>query len=138
MGEIVGLIAELKGPLGGFMAVAVAIGLYLWRERGQRAVGAANDAASISAIDYWREVASRGDKVIEALTLRADKFAEERNQALQMVGEMRGQLSEMTRQLENQARLLQLQADKLDQQATEMLGLRGQVNSLKEQLNAKH
>lgn len=138
MGEIVGLIAELRGPLGGFMAVAVAIGLYLWRERGQRAVGAANDAASISAIDYWREVASRGDKVIEALTLRADKFAEERNQALQMVGEMRGQLSEMTRQLENQARLLQLQADKLDQQASEMHGLRGQVDSLKEQLNAKH
>lgn len=138
MGELIGLIAELKGPLGGFMAVAVGIGLYLWRERGQRAVGAANDAAHISAIDYWREVASRGDKALEVMTLRADKFAEERNQAMQMVSEMRGQLSEMTRQLENQARLLQLQADKLDQQATEMIGLRGQVDSLKEQLNAKH
>jgi polyhydroxyalkanoate synthesis regulator phasin len=138
MGEVVGLIAELKGPLGGFMAVAIAIGLYLWRERGQRAVGAANDAANISAIDHWKEVASRGDKALEAMTLRADKFAEERNQALQMVGEMKGQLIEMNRQLENQARLLQLQADKLDQQASEMHGLRGQVDSLKEQLNAKH
>src|SRR5690606_35515083 len=102
MGEIVGLIAELKGPLGGFMAVAIAIGLYLWRERGQRAVGAANDAANISAIDNWKEVATRTDRALEVMTLRADKFAEERNQAMQMVSEMRGQLLEMTRQLENQ------------------------------------
>lgn len=138
MGEIIGLIAELKGPLGGFMAVAVAIGLYLWRERGQRAVGAANDAANISAIDHWKEVASRSDRALEAMTLRADKFAEERNLLGQTVGEMRGQLTEMTRQLENQARLLQLQAEKLDLQAAEMHGLRGQVDSLKVQLNAKH
>lgn len=138
MGEIVGLIAELRGPLGGFMAVAVAIGLYLWRERGQRAVGAANDAANISAIDHWKEVASRGDKALESMTLRADKFAEERNQALQMMSEMRGQLVEMTRQLEHQAGLLKTQAEKLDLQAKEMHGLRGQVDSLKEQLNAKH
>lgn len=131
MGEIVGLIAELKGPLGGFMAVAVAIGLYLWRERGQRAVGAANDAANISAIDHWKEVATRADKALEAMTLRADRFAEGRNEAMQLVGEMRGQLIEMNRQLEDQSRLLQ-------QQAAEMQALRGQVNSLKEQLNAKH
>ena len=138
MGEVVGLIAELKGPLGGFMAVAIAIGLYLWRERGQRAVGAANDAANISAIDHWKEVASRSDKALEAMTLRADRFAEDRNQALQMVGEMRGQLVEMTRQLDNQAGLLRQQAEKLDLQAEEMHGLRRQVDSLKEQLNAKH
>lgn len=138
MGDIVGLIAELKGPLGGFMAVAIAIGLYLWRERGQRAVGAANDAANISAIDHWKAVADRSDKALEAMTLRADKFAEERNEALQMVGEMRGQLTEMTRQLTHQATLLQQQADKLDLQASEMHALRGQVNSLKDQLNAKH
>ncbi|WCM88856.1 hypothetical protein [Acidovorax sp. NCPPB 3576] len=138
MGDIVGLITELKGPLGGFMAVLMGVGVYLWRERGQRAVGAANDAANISAIDHWREVAGRSDKALEAMTIRADKFAEERNEALQMVGEMRGQLTEMTRQLTHQATLLQQQAEKLDLQAAEMHALRGQVTSLKDQLNAKH
>lgn len=131
MGDLVGLIAELKGPLGGFLSVAIGLGVYLWRERGQRAVTAANDEANISAITHWRSVADRSDKALEAMTLRADKFAEERNEALQTVGEMRGQLEAMSRQLTEQSALLR-------QQAEEMQGLRLQVASLKEQLNAKH
>ncbi|KQM78922.1 hypothetical protein [Xylophilus sp. Leaf220] len=128
MGDMVGLIAELKGPFGAYGAITIALLVYLWRERSQRAVGAANNEANISAIEHWKEAAAEAKAALLDMTQRADRFAEGRNEAVQALGELRGQLGEMTRQLT-------AQSQQLDQQAREMQGLREQVASLKEQLN---
>ena len=139
MGDLVGLIAELKGPFGAYGAITIALLVYLWRERSQRAVGAANNEANISAIEHWKEAATEAKAAAASaaaeakaalldMTQRADRFAEGRNEAVQALGELRGQLGEMTRQLT-------AQSQQLDQQAREMQGLREQVASLKEQLN---
>lgn len=137
MAEIAALIAELKGPLGGAGAVAVALLVYLWRERGQRAVAASNEAGVIDSIRYWRDAVERSDKENDELKARADKFAEERNEAYRALAKVEGQLAEMTRQINAQTELLRAQAQQLDQQAQEMHGLRQQVASLKEQLDGK-
>lgn len=123
MGEFIQLFTELKGVLGGAGAVGVAVFLYMWNQRGQRQLEGANTDANISAIEHWREVANRSDAALVAMTTRADKFAEERNEAWRALSRMEGQLQEMTRQLEAQSR--------------ELVALRGQIQDLQEKSHAK-
>jgi len=123
MGEFIQLFTELKGVLGGAGAVGIAVAAYLWNQRGQRQLEGANTVANISAIEHWKDVAERSDLALTAMTLRADRFAEERNEAFRSLARMEGQLAEMTRQMEVQGR--------------EMQGLRNQIQDLQEQINAK-
>jgi len=123
MGEFIQLFTELKGVLGGAGALGVGVALYLWNQRSQRQLEGANTEANISAIEHWRDVAERSDAALTAMTQRADKFAEERNEAFRSLARMEGQLAEMTRQLESQSR--------------EMQGLRNQIQTLQEQINAQ-
>ncbi len=125
MGDLIGLIAELKGPLGGGFAIVVALAVYMWSQRGQRAVDAANNTSNISAIEHWKAVADRSDKALEAatdrankaleaMTLRADKFAEERNEAWRAVAKLEGQISEMQRQMDTQTLDMQTLRQRFD------------------------
>lgn len=123
MGDFIQLFTELKGVLGGAGAVGVAVFAYMWNQRGQRQLDTANTESNISAIEHWREVANRSDAALVAMTTRADKFAEERNEAWRALSRMEGQLAEMTRQLEAQSRELQ--------------ALRGQIQSLQEKSHAQ-
>lgn len=123
MGEFIQLFTELKGVLGGAGALGVGVALYLWNQRSQRQLEGANTEANISAIEHWKDVAERTDAALTTMTQRADKFAEERNEAYRSLARMEGQLAEMTRQLESQSR--------------EMQGLRNQIQTLQEQINAK-
>lgn len=123
MGDFIQIFNDLKGVLGGVGAIAVAAGIYFWRERGQRQLEGANTGANISAIDHWRAVAERSDAALVAMTERADKFAEERNEAIRTLSRLEGQIAQMTLQLEAQSRELQ--------------ALREQVADLQEQTHAK-
>lgn len=123
MGDFIQIFNDLKGVLGGVGAIAVAAGIYFWRERGQRQLEGANTGANISAIDHWRAVAERSDAALVAMTERADKFAEERNEAIRALSRLEGQIAQMTLQLEAQSRELQ--------------ALREQVADLQEQTHAK-
>lgn len=123
MSEFIQLFNELKGVLGGAGAVGVAVFFYMWNQRGQRQLEGANTDANISAIEHWREVANRSDAALVAMTTRADKFAEERNEAWRALSRMEGQLQEMTRQLEAQSR--------------ELVALRGQIQDLQEKSHVK-
>lgn len=129
MGDFIQLFNELKGVLGGAGAVGVAIALYLWNQRGQRQLDGANTEANVSAIAHWKDVAERSDAALVAMTQRADKFAEERNEAFRQLARMEGQLAEMNRQLEAQNK-------KLETQSQEMQGLRDQIRNLQEQIHA--
>jgi chromosome segregation ATPase len=123
VGDFIQIFNDLKGVLGGVGAIAVAAGIYFWRERGQRQLEGANTGANISAIDHWRAVAERSDAALVAMTERADKFAEERNEAIRALSRLEGQIAQMTLQLEAQSRELQ--------------ALREQVADLQEQTHAK-
>ena len=70
------------------------------------------------------------DAALVAMTLRADKFAEERNEAFRSLARMEGQIVEMSRQLA-------AQVEKIDAQTKETLALRNQIRHLEEKLNAK-
>lgn len=129
MGDFIQLFTELKGVLGGAAAVGVSVALYLWSQRGQRQLDGANTEANVSAIAHWKDVAERSDAALVAMTQRADKFAEERNDAFRQLARMEGQLAEMNRQLE-------AQNSKLETQSREMQGLRDQVRNLQEQIHA--
>ena len=129
MGDFIQLFTELKGVLGGAAAVGVSVALYLWSQRGQRQLDGANTVANVSAIAHWKDVAERSDAALVAMTTRADKFAEERNEAFRQLARMEGQLAEMNRQLEAQNL-------KLETQSKEMQGLRDQVRNLQEQIHA--
>ena len=129
MGDFIQLFTELKGVLGGAAAVGTSVALYLWSQRGQRQLDGANTEANVSAIAHWKDVAERSDAALVAMTQRADKFAEERNEAYKQLSRMEGQLVEMNRQLEAQNL-------KLSTQSKEMQGLRDQVRSLQEQIHA--
>lgn len=129
MGDFIQVFTELKTVIGGAGAVAVAVALYLWNQRGQRQLESANTEANVSAIAHWKDVAERSDRALVAMTERADAFAEQRNEAYKQLARMEGQLAQMNLQLEAQNR-------KLETQSQEMQGLRDQVRNLQEQIHA--
>ena len=136
MGDFIQVFTELKGVLGGAGAVAVSVALYLWNQRGQRQLEGANTEANVSAIAHWRSVAERSDAALVAMTLRADKFAEERNEVREAFARMEGQMAEMSKLIALQNSQLEAQSKKLELQSEEMHGLRDQVRKLQEQIHA--
>lgn len=106
MTDFLNLFLEAKGVLGGAGAMAVATFVYLWTQRDQRKLDSANSEANVNAINHWQEVAARADAALAAMTQRADKFADERNEAYRALAKLEGRIEELTRQLEAQNNLI--------------------------------
>lgn len=112
--KLFGLAKEVLGPA---LALSIAGGWYLFRQKPADAVRAANADGTVDAIDHWKEIASneklRADDERNARIVaeqRADSFAKERNDAMQQVWKLTGQVETLTKQLETvQGALDQLQ-----------------------------
>ena len=109
--------------LGAAVGAIVAGMIFLRQFLSGAAASRASDAGQIEALDVYKQMVSELRASLVEVNTRADRFAQERNDAIQTLGDLRGQLKEMTRQLEDQGR--------------ELVALRRQVNELTEQLNAK-
>lgn len=122
----VGTISDLAGnPLAQLAAAVLTLagGWRLYRNQSSGdAVTRANDAANITALDTWKQLLEGERAARIKAEERADKFAGERNEAMQEVWEMRGQLKVMN--------------DTLAEQTRELIQLREQVRLLQEKINA--
>ena len=105
----------------GVLSLAGAWRLYKNQSSGD-AVTRASDAANLTGIETLKQLVESERAARTKAEERADKFAGERNEAMQEVWEMRGQLKVMNETLSDQTR--------------ELVKLREQVRSLQEQINA--
>jgi hypothetical protein len=123
----------LEKSLGPVLAVAVIVAASLivfFLQRNPQRMASADADGQIAAIDVWKELADSANAARAVAESRADMFAKERNDALQQLWEMRGQLKVLTDEV---TRLRELVASQND----ELHGLRDQLSALKEQINAK-
>jgi septal ring factor EnvC (AmiA/AmiB activator) len=134
MTEILALFMELKGPLGGAGALAIAFAIYMFLQKGQRSVEGADQAGTIRSIGIYDELLKNERARCAQAEERSDKFAEERNAALTALYELKGAMTEMTKHFE--AQLVDLNK-KLAEQGEEVTALRGQIRHLEEQLTAR-
>jgi len=106
-----------------FLILSAAGGYKVWRaQQPTEAKERADSEGQIAALGTWKELLEGERAARVKAEERADKFAAERNEAMQQVWEMRGQLKAM-----NEA---------LTAQTTELASLRDQVRQLKEQIHA--
>lgn len=110
-----------SGQATGVMFVAgvltLASGYRYWRkEQSGDAKEKADSEGQIAALGAWKELLEAERSARVRAEERADRFAHERNEALQQMGELRGQLKAMT---------------------DELHGLRDQVRQLKDQIDAQ-
>ncbi|QRF56562.1 hypothetical protein [Variovorax paradoxus] len=119
IGDIAGNpIAQLM-----FLILSAAGGYKVWRaQQPTEAKERADSEGQIAALGTWKELLEGERAARVKAEERADKFAAERNEAMQQVWEMRGQLKAM-----NEA---------LTAQTSELASLRDQVRQLKEQIHA--
>lgn len=102
------------GGIGGTLAGA---SLFLRQYLSAAATVRASDSAQIEALDVYKTMV---DGLREALVIankRSDDFARERNEAISLAGELKGQIAAMTAQVD---------------------GLRREVGQLRDELNAKN
>lgn len=90
----------------------------------------ANDSANVTALAAWKELMDGERAARQQAEARADKFAGERNEAMEAVWEMRGQLKSMTETMGHQAEQLERQAEQLRAQSVELAFLRDQLKTL--------
>ena len=119
VGDIAGNpIAQLA-----FLILSVAGGYKVWRaQQPTEAKERADSEGQIAALATWQQLLEGERAARVKAEERADKFAAERNEALQQVWEMKGQLKVMS--------------ETLAAQTTELGLLRDQVRQLKEQIHA--
>lgn len=120
--KVFGLAKEYLGPA---LALGAAGGWYLFRQKNTDAVSSANAEGTIGAINSWKEIAGnekdRADAERAARLVaeqRADAFAKERNDAMQQVWKLTGQVETLTKQLET----VQGALDQLQQKVAQMEG----------------
>ena len=120
MGDIAGNpIAQLA-----FLILSAAGGYQVWRQRQpNEAKERADSSGQIAALATWQALLEGERAARVKAEERADKFAAERNEALQEVWEMKGQLKAMN--------------ETLAAQTAEVSSLRDQVRQLKEQIHAQ-
>lgn len=92
------------------------------------AVTRASDAANLTGIETLKQLVESERTARTRAEERADKFAAERNEAMQEVWEMRGQLKVMNETITEQSRALA-------EQTKELVQLREQVRQLQEKIN---
>lgn len=118
-------LADLaNNPLAQLAAAVLSLagGWRLWRNQtaGDDKVRADSDG-QIAALATWKELVEGERTARIKAEERADKFAAERNEAMQQVWEMKGQLKVMS--------------DTIAVQTSELAQLRETVRQLKEQMN---
>lgn len=117
---------ELAGnPFAQLVAAVLSLagGYKYWRSQGSSdAKERADNDGQIAALATWQQLLESERAARIKAEERADKFAAERNEAMQQVWEMRGQLKAMS--------------DNLAAQTAQIAGLQDQVRQLKEQINA--
>lgn len=107
------------GILGTLAAGMIFMRQYLSGAEAQRA----SDAGQIAALDVYKEMVSGLRDQVATANQRADQFAKERNEAIEQIGQLKGQMAEMSRQIK--------------EQSEELTHLRGEVQQLSEGLHAK-
>lgn len=95
------------------------------------AVANADAGGTIGAIDTYKELVATLIKAKDEAEERADRFATERNEALQGMYELKGQLRTLTEQLATQNLQLERQNLQLVAQAQELTLLRDEVSKLR-------
>lgn len=104
--------------------LTIAGGWRVWRnQQNGDAKEKADSEGQIAALDAWQKLLADANAARIRAEDRADKFAAERNEAMQQVFEMKGQLKVLT--------------DTLTAQTQELHELREQVRDLKEKLDGK-
>lgn len=115
-----------NNPLAQVVAAVLTLagGYRYWRsQQSGDAKERADSDGQIAALETWKELLEGERAARIRAEERADKFAAERNEAMQQVFEMKGQLKVLT--------------ETLTAQTQELHELRDQVRALKEQLNGK-
>ncbi|CAA2107084.1 hypothetical protein [Variovorax paradoxus] len=120
MGDIAGNpIAQLA-----FLVLSAAGGYKVWRaQQPTEAKERADSSGQIAALATWKELLEGERAARVKAEERADKFAAERNEALEQVWEMKGQLKAMN--------------ENLATHMAELGSLRDQVRQLQEQIHAQ-
>lgn len=129
MNEWSDLLESVKNsPLSqlGLFGASMAAAWRLWTTtRASDKVEGANRGGQIAALDTWKQLVE-GERAARKLAEeRADRFAEERNKAMEQVYDMRGQLRAMNEQVLSQARELgelRLQLQSLQRQVDDRTG----------------
>ncbi|WP_046059695.1 hypothetical protein [Paracidovorax citrulli] len=123
MPELNGLPGGWWTVVGGALGTITAAGLYLRQYLSAAAVQRASDAGQIAALGVYKELLGDAIKRATDAETRADGFAKERNEALQNLGRMEGQLAAVRRQL--------------DEALSRIAELTALVTQLREQVDAK-
>lgn len=93
-----GLLASVVGT-----ALSIFAGWRIYRaQNSNEAVTRASNEANVSAIETYKDLVESERAARREAEARADKFAEERNEAWKEVYTMRGQIEALTRQVEAQ------------------------------------
>jgi chromosome segregation ATPase len=107
-----------------FLVLSAAGGYRVWRaQQPTEAKERADSEGQIAALATWQALLEGERAARVKAEERADKFAAERNEALQQVWEMKGQLRAMNETIAGQT--------------SELAQLREQVRQLKEQIHAQ-
>ena len=114
-------IAEAAGAkfgLVGYVVVLVIIGLgtaiYWMLARNQQRMSGADADGQIQALSVYKEMFKAEREARVAAETRADQFARELRDALQQLGELRGQLQAMTAELARVRQELELMRGQID------------------------
>lgn len=102
MNELIALFVELKAVFGGAAAIGVSAFIYFLTQKNSRDMAGADSAGQIKALAVYEELLKTERDARAVAEQRADKFAEERNEAYRELYKLQGQMAEMARQLEKQ------------------------------------
>ncbi|MQR02332.1 chemotaxis protein [Glaciimonas soli] len=99
-----------SGVIGSIAAAVFACFIFLRKYLASDAAARADDLGKVSALDLYKQLLESERTARISADARADQFAKERNEAWQMMGDMRG----------------------------ELMALREEVKQLRDQINAGH
>ncbi|SFO51704.1 hypothetical protein SAMN05216567_10142 [Variovorax sp. OK605] len=122
MSDFIALFTELRGVFGGAAAIGLAAAIYFFSQKSNREMAGADSAGQIKALAVYEDMLKSEREARAQAEARADKFAEERNEAYRELYKLQGQMSELTKQIERQN--------------AELERLRAQISNLEEQIHA--
>lgn len=100
MPELNGLPGGWWTAIGGSLGVISAAALYLRQYLSGAAAQRASDTGQITALSVYQQLLADAIKRAAEAETRADRFAAERNEALQNLGRMEGRLAAVQQQLD--------------------------------------
>lgn len=100
--------------IGALLGVLAGGFLFLRQYLSGAAAARASDEGQIAALDVYKEMVAELRTLLDAANARADQFAKERNEAVAMLGESRGQMAEMARQIERQSQEIRILREQVE------------------------